>query len=157
MLWLILSGVFKLQLIILGCLSILLTTILAVKMRVLKYKNQPINYQVMNILRYWVWLYIEIFKSSWSVIKTTMSPSLSIDPNLRVVQASPDTAIGRVLYANSITLTPGTTAIRYTHDEKLVVHALHEKNLIELDEGAMSNQIRKIEHMFLPKSPGKSN
>lgn len=157
MLWLMLSGIFKSQLIILGCLSIALTTVIAIKMRVLKFQNQPINYQAINIMRYWVWLYIEIFKSSWNVIKATIRPSLPISPNLRVIQANPDTAVGRVLYANSITLTPGTTAIRYTNDKKVVVHGLHEGNLIELDEGNMANQIKKMESMFLPKALRKSH
>jgi len=45
--------------------------------------------------------------------------------------------MGRVIYANSITLTPGTTAINFTRQGDILVHALHESSLDELEEDVM--------------------
>jgi multisubunit Na+/H+ antiporter MnhE subunit len=53
-----------------------------------------------------------------------------------------------VIYANSITLTPGTTAINFTLDGDILVHALHTDNLHDLERGEMAAHIRDVEPLF---------
>ena len=148
-LWLMLSGLFKTQLLILGVLSVLLVTWLSNRMRVLEHRGQPIYFRVFHILGYWGWLAGQILRSNIDVVRRVITPGpLAIRPALRRVEATPDTELGRVVYANSITLTPGTTAINFTPDGDILVHALHEDSLAELERGEMADHVRDVEPHF---------
>lgn len=144
-LWLLLSGLYKLQLLLLGAVSVALVVWLANRMRVLQHRGQPIYFRFFNILGYWGWLLKQIFISNVEVTKVVLSPELPINPTLRRVSATPDTEMGRVIYANSITLTPGTTAINFTPDDDILVHALTEESLHELESGEMADHIKAVE------------
>lgn len=146
LLWLLLSGLFGLQFIVLGALSVWLVVWFALRMRVLEHRGQPIYFRFVKIFGYWGWLLKEIMSSNIDVAKrvTTLGP-MPIRPTLRRVAATPDTELGCVIYANSITLTPGTTAINFTPDGDILVHALHEDSLIELEKGEMAEHIRAVE------------
>ncbi len=72
---------------------------------------------------YFLWLLKEIFKSNVAVAKIILSPSLPIHPNMTVFKSSQNTDLGRVIYANSITLTPGTIVTAVGLNE-MQVHAL---------------------------------
>jgi len=152
-LWLLLSGLFKTQLLILGVMSVALVCWLANRMRVLQHRGQPIYFRFLHILEYWGWLLKQIFLSNLDVTKRVMQRDMDIKPTLRRVEATPDTELGRVIYANSITLTPGTTAINFTPDGDILVHALHEDSLLELQQGEMAAHIRDVEpHIRLKDS-----
>jgi len=145
LLWILFSGLFKTQLIVLGLLSVLLVAWLAYRMRVLEHRGQPVYFGVFRLLGYWTWLCREIMRSNFAVVRMIIDPELPIRPMLRRIKATPDTEIGRVIYANSITLTPGTTAINFTPDGEILVHALHEDSLHELEEGKMAARVRSVE------------
>lgn len=147
-LWLLLSGLFKIQLIILGVLSVALIVYLAKRMRVLEHRGQPLYFKFRHILGYWRWLMYQIVLSNIDVTKRVWSVDLNIKPTLRRVSATPNTELGRVIYANSITLTPGTTAITFTPENDILVHALHEDSLLELEAGEMAARVRDIEPHF---------
>lgn len=149
-LWLLLSGMFKTQLLVLGALSVALVVWLANRMRVLMHRGQPIYFRFLHILQYWGWLAIQIFLSNVDVTKRILSPEMPIKPTLRRVTATPNSDMGRAIYANSITLTPGTTAINFTPDDDILVHALHEDSLHELEEGEMAAHIRAVEPHLEP-------
>ncbi|WP_088918198.1 Na+/H+ antiporter subunit E [Granulosicoccus antarcticus] len=144
-LWLLLSGMFKPMLLILGVLSVAVVVWLAVRMRVLEHRGQPIYFRFLHILEYWAWLVWQIFLSNVDVTRRVWSRKLDIKPTLRRVAATPDTELGRVIYANSITLTPGTTTINFTPNDEILVHALHEDSLAELEKGDMAAHIRDVE------------
>ena len=145
LLWLCLSGLFKTQLIVLGVMSVALVVWLSNRMNVLQYRGQPIYFRVFHIFGYWGWLLWQIVLSNLDVTRRVWSPTLDIKPMLRRVSATPNTDLGRVIYANSITLTPGTTAINFTPDDDILVHALHEDSLHELERGEMAEQVRAVE------------
>ena len=148
-LWLMLSGLFKAQLLILGVLSVALVAWLSNRMRVLEHRGQPIYFRVLHIVGYWGWLAIEIFRSNVEVVRRVARRGPpDIRPALRRVEATPDTELGRVVYANSITLTPGTTAINFTPEGDILVHALHEDSLHDLDTGEMADHVRDVEPHF---------
>ena len=48
-----------------------------------------------------------------------------------------------VIYANSITLTPGTVTLS-TEDNKLLVHALDIKFMRDLEDGTMDRKVGEI-------------
>jgi len=144
-LWLLLSGIYKLQLLILGAASVVLVVWLANRMRVLQHRGQPIYFRFLHIFDYWRWLLKQIFLSNVEVTRVVLQKDLPIKPTLRRVSATPNTEMGRVIYANSITLTPGTTAINFTPDDDILVHALHEDSLHELESGEMADHIKSVE------------
>jgi len=147
-LWLVLSGLMKTQLLILGALSVGLVVWLSAYMRVLQHRGEPIYFRFLHIVTYWGWLLKQIFMSNLDVTRRVLSRHMDIKPTLRRVTATPDTEIGRGIYANSITLTPGTTAINFTIDGDIIVHALHKDSLHELEEGEMAAHIRDVEPHF---------
>lgn len=152
-LWLLLSGLFKTQLIVLGVLSVVLVVWLASKMGVHQHQGQPIYFRFLHILQYWGWLGWQIALSNIDVTKRIWSAQVDIKPTLKRVSATPDTELGRVVYANSITLTPGTTAISFTPDDEILVHALHEDGIKELERGEMAAHIRDVEpHLRIKRS-----
>jgi len=147
--WLLLSGLFKPQLLILGVLSVALVTWLSLRFGVLEHRGQPVFIRILGVAKYWGWLVVEIMKSNVAVTKILIHPDLPIKPVLRTVSATPNTEMGRVIYANSITLTPGTTAINFTRQGDILVHALHESSLDELEEDVMAAHVRDMEDDLL--------
>lgn len=155
-LWLLLSGIFTPMLLVLGGISIVIVAHFSVKMRVLEHRGQPIYFRPFHILRYGCWLLLEIFKSNWDVSKRIFHPSLPIKPLLEAVPATQNTEVGRVIYANSITLTPGTVAINIAANTDILVHALHSDSIEELKQGTMGKKIAKLEPV-LSQMPDMAN
>jgi multicomponent Na+:H+ antiporter subunit E len=52
--------------------------------------------------------------------------------------------LSQVIYANSITLTPGTLSLR-VDDDGIEVHSLDPAGLRELRAGGMRDRVRKLE------------
>lgn len=145
-LWLLLSGLYKTQLIVLGVLSVALVLWLARRMRTLEYRGQPLDARPLRLLVYWFWLLGQILRSNVEVVGRVLMPARRpIRPTLGRVATTLDTELGRVVYANSITLTPGTTAIGFTPEDEVVVHALHGDSLAELEGGAMAARVGRLE------------
>ena len=90
------------------------------------------------------WLMWEIVKSNLEVTKIILSPKLKLKRNLIEVSADPKTAIGKVILANSITLTPGTVSVN-VKDDRILVHALSFEGAEEDLSGEMSARVCKLE------------
>ena len=74
-------------------------------------------------LSYFGWLFSEIIKANIAVVKAVMSPNLAVSPTLFRIPTPQKTDIGKVMFANSITLTPGTVSVDI-QDDHILVHAL---------------------------------
>ena len=72
---------------------------------------------------YVLWLFIEIAKSNWRVTKIVLARTMPIRQNLFEVPYSQTSDLGQVIFANSITLTPGTLTIE-TETGDFLIHAL---------------------------------
>ena len=55
------------------------------------------------------------------------------------------TRLGKTIYANSITLTPGTVSVRFEEDGTLLVHALTADSMDELKDGEMDARVTGLE------------
>ena len=93
---------------------------------------------------YLVWLMKEILVASVRVTSIILDPRLPIRPGLVRYRAPQRTEVGRVLYANSITLTPGTLTARMDGDE-LEVHSLARTQPDGPPEDAMSRWVSWVE------------
>ncbi|PID62355.1 MAG: hypothetical protein CSB44_03945 [Gammaproteobacteria bacterium] len=148
--WVLLSGIWKSQFIVLGIISIAIVIWLSLHMGVLTHRGEPIYFRFFAIVRYWAWLMKQIFISNVDVTRRIWSRDMHIKPAIRRIEPSPYTELGRVIYANSITLTPGTTAINFTPEGEVVVHALHEDALEELEGGEMARHVTITEPVLKP-------
>lgn len=101
------------------------------------------NIDLLKSLKYVFWLIAEIIKSSISVSKIAWRRNISIYPLLEPIISVQNTELGVVIYANSITLTPGTVTLS-TEDNKLLVHALDIKFMRDLQDGTMDRKIEEI-------------
>jgi multicomponent Na+:H+ antiporter subunit E len=141
--WLLLSGLFKPLLIGLAVLSVGLTVWLTARMGVLDHDTHPV-FAAFRYLPYWPWLTVEMVKSSIDVARRVLSPSMPISPTLFEVRGSQRTAVGKVVYANSITLTPGTVTLDIDGD-RLQVHALSRDTVEYLLSGEMDRRVTRAE------------
>ena len=66
---------------------------------------------------------VEIAKSNWAVTKIILSGKSPDSQNLFWAPVSQKSDVGQVVYANSITLTPGTITVE-TQGNHFLVHAL---------------------------------
>lgn len=155
--WLLFSGMFKPMQLILGVLSIAFVAYLAVKMKVLMHRGQPLYFRLIYVIKYLSWLIVEILLCNLDVTKRIITPGkLPIKPLLKAIPAKQKTELGRVVFANSITLTPGTVAINIARNGDVLVHALHEDAIYELEKGEMGGRVAELEPELSPSEQEKT-
>ena len=141
--WLLLSGHYDSLFFGLGAVSVALATWVAYRMKVVDHEGHPVQI-ALRVFVYFPWLFKEIIKSNFDVARRVLSPSLPIDPRVFTVQASQITAVGRTIYANSITLTPGTVTID-VRGNTLEVHALTKASADGVKSGVMDAHVTRFE------------
>ena len=146
--WLLLSGLFKPLLLALAAVSVALTVWLASRMDIVDADSHPVRAMV-RYLPYWPWLTVEIVKSSIDVAQRVLSPSLPISPIVFELRASQKSVVGRVVLANSITLTPGTVTMDVDGD-RLTVHALSRDTVEYALNGEMDRRVTRAEGLGTP-------
>ena len=122
--WLGLSGHYTPLILSLGAVSVGLAVILAARLQVLDREGAP-YFAIFGMIFYLPWLMVEIFKANVVVIRACLRANLDIDPALVKVKTITETDLAKTLFANSITLTPGTVTIE-VEPSRLLVHALYE-------------------------------
>lgn len=144
LLWLLLSGYLHDTLLLsLGAVSCVLVLVMARRLRIVD-DDLPGLAMVLRSLAYLPWLLKEIAVANRAVIGQILAPGLPISPCLITVKASQRSDTGRVIYANSITLTPGTVSVR-VHDDIIEVHALTRAAADSLLAGEMDYRVRRLE------------
>lgn len=143
MIWFLLSGHTEPLLLGLGAASVAATTWLALRMDLIDREGHPVHLTLRAPL-FWIWLGWEIVKANISVIKIILDPKLPINPRRFRLPVSQKTDIGRVLYANSITLTPGTISLEVNEND-IEIHALTEAGEASLQDGKMDRRITAVE------------
>ncbi|MHA7856704.1 MAG: Na+/H+ antiporter subunit E [Henriciella sp.] len=126
-LWTGLSGEYTLTkplIATLGVISILLSGLLAYRLDILDREGSPYA-RLPQLLTYWAWLVVEIFKANLVVIRACLRSTLDINPALVKVKTGCESDLARTVFANSITLTPGTVSVE-VEGNKILVHALYE-------------------------------
>jgi multicomponent Na+:H+ antiporter subunit E len=141
--WLALSGHYTPVLIAAGLASAALCVFVAGRMGILDVEGHPVHL-ARGAITYVPWLVREIAKSAWAVTKIILRPGLPISPTMTVVKASQRTPLGVNVYANSITLTPGTITVG-VRDNLLTVHALVREGADDLEAGGMDRRVSQFE------------
>ncbi len=140
--WLLNSGHFSALMLSLGLGSILLVLFIAHRMDVVDHESQLVHLSP-KLPSYFFWLLKELILANISVVKHIWLGNHSISPALTTVKASQKTDVGKVIYANSITLTPGTITVDLVGD-RITVHALSQDNIQALETGEMDRRVSQV-------------
>ena len=141
--WLANSDQYTPFLLLLGVISIVFVLFIAHRMDVVDQESQPVHL-TLKLPGYYAWLTKEIFLSNVLVVKHIWLGNKSISPVFATITASQETEIGKVIYANSITLTPGTVTVNLEGD-RFRVHALLQESIKDLESGEMDRRVSQLE------------
>ena len=138
-LWLLLSGHYTPLLLIFGLASSAAVVAVALRMDLVDHEGHPIHL-TRRAFVYWPWLAWEVVKANVDVARRVLAPSLPISPTLVRLRASQRSELALVVYANSITLTPGTISVDVEPGE-ILVHALTRDGARALQSGEMDRRV----------------
>jgi multicomponent Na+:H+ antiporter subunit E len=141
--WWLLSGYFVPLLLGLGVVSIVLVVAISLRMDAIDQEGQRLNFNA-RVATYWIWLAGEIVKANVDVLRGIWGPASAISPTQIALTATQQTSVGRVTYANSITLTPGTVAM-WLRGDQIEVHSLTREAAESLLDGEMDRRVRELE------------
>lgn len=144
--WLLWSGHYSFDhtlVFVLGVVSCVAVVAIAVRMGIADEEGHPLHL-IGRALIYGLWLLWAIFKANIDVTLRVLHPRLPISPTLVQVRTSQKSDLGRVIYANSITLTPGTVSVE-TEADTITVHAIARDVAEDLETGEMDRRVTSVE------------
>jgi len=160
LLWLGLSGHFDALLLSLGFVSVLVIVAVTLRMDAIDLEIYPVHVP-RKLLRFWLFLGVEVIKSNIDVLKRIFTPGKSISPQFFELPIRLKSNLSRVIYANAITLTPGTVSVKVdTRKESIMVHSLSIESAEDLCSGRMASAVPEIEKLYpedkaiVDKEPG---
>ena len=139
--WLLLSGHYDPLLLTLGVLSCITCLYVTWKAKFIDEEGLPLHLLI-RLPIYTLWLFKEIIKANIDTAKIIIINNP--DPQNFRVKSSQKTEAGKVTYANSITLTPGTVTTELDGDV-LEVHALSSDMANDVKSGAMDKKVSWLE------------
>ena len=143
-LWALMSGIFEPMLIVFGLMSAALAVWIMRRMEIVDGEGFRFGLNPLKAFQYMFWLLKEIAVSAFSVTKIVLQRSPAFNQRLFSIPVSPNSDMGLVTFANSITLTPGTITVE-TEPGYFLVHALNH-NADDYDALAdMGNRVSHLE------------
>ncbi|MFI2430708.1 Na+/H+ antiporter subunit E [Streptomyces sp. NPDC018693] len=139
--WLLLSGHYGPLLLTLGALSVAVVCWLT--------RRAGLDHHVtvafaLRLPWYFLWLSGKILVSTVAVTRRVWAPRPDLRPVVEPTPAKDLPELSQVVYANSITLTPGTLSLDVEADH-IEVHSLERSGVEELREGRMLSRVRQTE------------
>ncbi len=143
--WLLWSGIYEPLILAFGAVSVLLVLGVCFRMGIVDEEGSPYHIALqVRMFVYIPWLLKEIFVSNLDITRRILSPALPISPVLFEAPSSQRTDLGRVVYANSITLTPGTVSYAVSGD-RILVHSIAKEVRDGLLTGEMDRRVSRLE------------
>jgi multicomponent Na+:H+ antiporter subunit E len=139
LLWLGLSGQLNPMMCSLGLVSTLLVVYISHRMDVVDHETYPAHMTFL-LLRFWLFLAREVVIANIDVIKRIFRPGKNISPQMFELPLKQHTDLGRVIYANAITMTPGTVSVN-VNKHSITVHSLSLESATDLCNGRMSRAV----------------
>jgi len=140
--WLILSGHYTALILGLGVLSVLI--VIWFLRRMDKVDGEVVFLRLsLRFFGYLGWLFWQVVLSNIDVARRIWAPSLPIQPSWQRLDTKVSTPLEKTLYANSITLTPGTLTTDVKGDH-FMVHSLTQAGIDDLRKGEMEARIRRL-------------
>ncbi|MCK4258297.1 MAG: Na+/H+ antiporter subunit E [Halanaerobiales bacterium] len=143
--WILLSWNFDLQHLLLGLVISFLVTSFSEN-----FLLTPDERPLFSITNFYYFL-IFLFKLIWEMIKANLKvaylvlhPKLPISPGMIEFRTRLETDLAKVIYANAITLTPGTLTVEI-EDDLFTVHGLTSSDLESFKDHPFERILLKIE------------
>ncbi len=141
--WVLLSWHFTPLLIVFGVATCTIAVWVGLRIETVDRESVPVHL-VLRAFLYVPWLVWEIFKSNVRVARIILAPRLRVDPSIVHFRASQKSDLGRFIYANSITLTPGTVTTGIVGDD-FEVHAIVQSEIDGSEENDMNRRVAVLE------------
>jgi multicomponent Na+:H+ antiporter subunit E len=141
-LWLLLSGHYTALILSLGVLSVLIVTWFLWRMDRVDGELGVVPIRP-RLLYYLLWLMWQVVLSNIDLVRRILDPALPIQPTWQRLDIKVTSTLAKTLYANSITLTPGTLTTDVGEDH-FMVHSLSPEGIEELRKGEMERQIQRL-------------
>ncbi len=120
--WLLWSGHFGPLMLSFGLLSCLFVHYLLARLQVSDLPPESLKI-FLKLPGYLPWLFWQIVQSNIAVAKILWRKDMRLSPAVEQVRATQNSNLGLVIYANSVTLTPGTLSVD-AQNGTVLVHAL---------------------------------
>ena len=147
--WLLLSGILKPKFLIVGLVTAMFVAAICLPSMWIEGRDGKSRFCLLDVgffklAKYWIWLFIEIAKSSFHVAKIVMSPKMKINPQLVEFDCWYRNPIATSVLINSIILTPGTVTVEVKDEKHFLVHALTDEAALGLLDGTMQRKIAEL-------------
>lgn len=120
LLWLLLAGNVTVEELAAGFIVATVVTLVA-KARLGIFNGILLNTRApIAFVRYLGYFFVALLKANFDMARRVLSPSLPLHPAVVEVKTSLQSELGRLILANSITLTPGTLSVDVRNDHILV-------------------------------------
>ncbi|MCB2288327.1 Na+/H+ antiporter subunit E [Clostridium sp. CS001] len=141
--WIVLSENVKAQTLCIGIIISLLVTILNKSSMC---KNRQLNFRknILNWMFYIIMLIKEVLVSNLNVAKIVLNREISIAPQIVTIKTKIKSDFHKTIFANTITLTPGTLTISVDGD-RIAVHCLNGEFAMGLTNSDFEKIILKVE------------
>ncbi|MCD6305812.1 MAG: Na+/H+ antiporter subunit E [Deltaproteobacteria bacterium] len=145
LLWLVLSGQYDPFHITLGVISCLIVTLFSGDLLFPGAGITDLFRLGLGIVLYIPWLIYQILMANFHILRVVFHPKMLdlIDPQIIRFQSSLTQELALVIFANSITLTPGTITVYVSVDGDFQVHAIDKKSAEPLP-GEMEARVGRI-------------
>ena len=140
--WLLLSGHYTPLILSFGAVSVLIVVWFMWRMERIDEKLDILPMRP-RMLYYLLWLMWQVVLSNIDLVRRIWDPDLPIRPTWQRLDTKVTSSLAKTLYANSITLTPGTltTDVREDH---FMVHSLSPDGIEDLRKGGMEEKIQRL-------------
>lgn len=139
--WLLLSGHYTSLLIGFGVASVAFCVWMSHRMNAIDDEGLPLHLMA-RLPLYWAWLIFQIFLANMQTVKIIITGKFS--PRMFRIKTGDMSEAALVLYANSITLTPGTVTVDITN-EGFLVHALTNAMADDVKSDDMGKRVRQVD------------
>lgn len=144
MLWVLLSGHLDPLLLGLGLGSGLFVAWLVHRLALPNPKFNTFKLSL-NLPRFLPWFFLEVFRANLDVSWRILHPKLPISPNKGTYSTADLNEVAKAVYANCITLTPGTYTLN-TGEDSIEVHSLTKETADSLKQGEMKKRISVLQN-----------
>ncbi len=146
--WLLISASIHWQHVLVGVIFCLILTAFWTNLTIADDAKTGFNLkQLFMLIKYFFFLGVDIIIANIGVAIIVLNPKMPISPGIIIMRCDLERSLLRALYANSITLTPGTITVEL-EDNLLIVHALTEDVAHGLEDWALYRRLMEVEGLY---------